>query len=62
MALGVEYGTLDRILEGLESGVERDRVAAEVGASLDQVGQVAEMTRRSLHMRRMPPWPELGES
>jgi NAD+ synthase len=58
-ALGMSYETLDRILEGLELGWDPDRIAAEAAAPADQIRQVEEMVRRSLHLRQLPAYPQL---
>jgi NAD+ synthase len=57
--LGIGYETLDLILEGLERGWDPGRVAGETAATMDQIRHVEEMVRLSLHMRQLPPHPEL---
>ena len=59
-ALGIDYDTLDVVLEHLDLGWDAARVVAECGVSAAQVGHVAEMVRRSHHLRRLPPSPDLG--
>ena len=59
-ALGIDFGTLDRILDGLERGFDAAHIAVTRAASDAQVAGVAEMVRRSQHLRRLPPQPELG--
>ena len=58
-ALGIDYETLDRILDGLERGLDPAHVAAARAASDAQVGAVREMVRRSQHLRELPPLPTL---
>ena len=58
-ALGMSYEMLDRILEGLGLGWNPDRMARETPAAADQIRHVEEMVRRSLHMRQLPPYPQL---
>ena len=60
MALGIDYETLDRILEGLDRGWDAAQVAAQCAAPEAQVRDVEELVRRSRHLRELPPWPELG--
>ena len=60
IALGIDYATLDRILVGIEQGWEIDRIAAASRARPDQVTHVAEMVRRSYHLRQLPPVPDLS--
>ena len=60
MALGVDYETLDRILEGLDGGGDVAQVASACAAPEAQVRDVQEMVRRSRHLRELPPYPDLG--
>lgn len=59
LALGIDYDTLDKILWGLEQGWSKERVMAAMSVTADQVDNVQEMSRRSAHMRTMPPVPDL---
>ena len=59
-ALGIDYATLDVILEHLDWGWDEDRLVGECGVSPGQVGHVRELVRRSRHLRHMPPCPDLG--
>jgi NAD+ synthase len=59
-ALGIDYATLDVILERLEQGWDTARTVRECGVNAGQVEYVAEMVRRSAHLRRLPPCPDLG--
>lgn len=59
IALGVDYATLDQVLWGLERGWDAERISAGCGASLAVIAHVQEMSRRSHHLRHMPPSPEL---
>jgi NAD+ synthase len=58
-ALGIDYETLDIILECLELGWDAARVVQECGVPASQVDHVAEMVRRSRHLRELPPHPDL---
>ena len=60
MALGVDYETLDRILEGLDGGGDAAQVASACAVPQAQVEDVQEMVRRSRHLRELPPYPDLG--
>jgi len=60
MAMGIDYETLDRILEGLDQGWDAARVASACAVPEAQVSGVEEMVRRSRHMRELPPSPDLG--
>lgn len=59
-ALGIDYETLDRILDGLERGLDAAHVAVTRAASDAQVRDVQELVRRSRHLRELPPYPDLG--
>jgi hypothetical protein len=59
-ALGIDYETLDRNLDGLERGLDAAHVAVMRGASHAQVRDVQELVRRSRHLRELPPCPVLG--
>ncbi len=59
-ALGIDYETLDRVLDGLERGLDAAHVAVTRAASDAQVRDVQELVRRSQHLRELAPWPELG--
>ena len=59
-ALGIDYQTLDRILDGLERGLDAAHVAVTRAASDAQVRDVQELVWRSQHLRELPPWPDLG--
>jgi NAD+ synthase len=58
-ALGMSYEELDLILEGLEQGWDPGRMAGEGATTLEEIERVKDMVRRSLHMRQLPPCPEL---
>lgn len=60
MALGIDYETLDRILEGLDQGWDTAGVASACAVPEAQVRDVEGMVRRSRHMRELPPSPDLG--
>jgi len=61
-AIGLAYETLDRILWRLEKGMERERIADDLGVDLSLVGYVDRLTERSEHMRFAPPSPATGPS
>ena len=58
-ALGIDYETLDRVLDGLERGLDAAHVAVTRAASDAQVRDVRELVRRSQHLRELAPWPAL---
>ena len=60
LALGMGYEALDKILWGLDQGWDAERIVRATGVAPAQVENVEEMRRRSEHMRRLPPEPELG--
>ena len=62
MAMGIDYETLDRILEGLDKGWDAAGVASACAVPEAQVRDVEGMVRRSRHMRELPPSPDLGAS
>jgi len=59
LALGMDYGTLDGILWGLEQGWTVERVVETFRVTAAQVEHVREMRRRSEHLRVFPPCPAL---
>lgn len=58
-ALGLSYEVLDRILWRLEAGIAPEQVAVALTVSPRTVEYVAELMRRSQHMRLLPPAPAL---
>jgi NAD+ synthase len=58
-AFGVRYEVLDQVLHGLERGDPLEAIAAHAGTDLQTARTVAEMRRRSRHMRELPPVPAL---
>lgn len=60
LALGIDYETLDRILEGHDQGWDPDRIASTCTVTAEHVAHVLEMIRRSWHLRQMPPYPDLA--
>jgi NAD+ synthase len=58
-AFGVRYEVLDQVLYGLERGDPPEEIAAHAETDLETVATVAEMRRRSRHMRELPPVPTL---
>lgn len=61
-ALGIDYPTLDIVLEALDLGWDADRISAAGLATPDQVAHVQELVRRSAHLRELPPAPCLPGS
>jgi NAD+ synthase len=59
LALGLDYATLDIILWGLDRGWSDEQIAREGGVTARQAAHVREMQRRSVHLRAMPPAPDL---
>jgi len=59
LALGLDYYTLDRILWGLDRGWSEQKIADTLRVTIAQIKHVQEMWRRSDHMRRLPPVPDL---
>jgi len=60
VAMGIDYATLDRILWGLERQWSPERITTEANVSTEQVAHVAELVRRSWHLRQLPPVPDLS--
>lgn len=60
MALGIDYETLDRILEGLDQSWDAACVASACSVPEAEVHDVQEMVRRSRHLRELPLYPDLG--
>jgi NAD+ synthase len=58
-ALGIDYATLDGILDGLERGLDAAHVAVTRAASDAEVRAVLTMVRRSQHLRELAPSPGL---
>lgn len=61
-ALGIDYATLDRILDGLERGLDAARISVTRRASDAQVRDVRELVRRSQQLRELAPHPDLPVS
>jgi NAD+ synthase len=59
LALGLDYASLDIILVGLDRGWSDEQIAREAGVTAGQAAHVREMRRRSVHLRTMPPAPDL---
>ena len=58
-ALGIDYPTLDQILYRLEQGQDPGALTNELDVPIELVEHVAEMMRRSRHLRELPPTPHL---
>jgi len=59
IAFGMRYEVLDQVLYGLERGDPPEEIAAHAETDPETVRTVAEMRRRSRHMRELPPVPIL---
>jgi NAD+ synthase len=59
LALGIDYPTLDKILEGLEDGLTKEEIVSQHAVTLAQIDHVKEMYTRSEHLRSLPPTPQL---
>jgi NAD+ synthase len=59
LALGLDYATLDTILWGLDRGWSDEQVARGGGVTTGRAAHVHEMQLRSVHLRAMPPAPDL---
>ncbi len=58
--LGITYETLDRILHGIELGLDDDTIVQRTGLGLDEVQHVRKLVERSIHKRRLGLIPKLG--
>ncbi len=58
--LGMDYGTLDRILHGIEMLKTCEEISKETGLPLEQVRKVDGMVKQSVHKRKMPLIPKVG--
>lgn len=58
-ALGIDYVTLDRILWGIDHQMDSAKIVEQFQVHEQQVAHVRELVRRSEHIRRLPPAPEL---
>jgi NAD+ synthase len=58
--LGITYEMLDRILFGIELGMEDDGIAQAAGVPVGEVGRVRDLNTRSVHKRRLGLIPKLG--
>ncbi|MCD6524636.1 MAG: NAD(+) synthase, partial [Thermococcus sp.] len=57
--LGISYRLLDEILWRLvDLKMEKERIAEELGISIERVQYVEALVKRSEHKRRLPPGPE----
>ncbi|MBE9507857.1 MAG: hypothetical protein IMY86_07380, partial [Chloroflexi bacterium] len=60
-AFGVRYEVLDQVLYGLERGDPLEEIAAHAETDMETARTIAEMRRRSRHMRELPPVPVLSD-
>ena len=58
--LGMTYDELDRVLFGIEKGLDDAAIVAEESISMEKVERVRSMLRCSVHKRKMPLIPKLG--
>ncbi|MEW5937301.1 MAG: NAD+ synthase [Candidatus Thermoplasmatota archaeon] len=58
--LGISYEMLDRILLGIELGLDDAAISERARASISDVKRVRGMVRRSVHKRRMPLVPKMA--
>jgi NAD+ synthase len=58
-ALGIDYATLDKILWGIDRGWEILKITETYNVETSQVEHVRELIRRSEHIRKSPPYPDL---
>lgn len=52
--LGIDYGTLDLILLGLERGMNNSEISRDLGIDTSAVDQVLDRVKGSEHKRRLP--------
>lgn len=55
--LGMNYGSIDLILLGLEQGIRMEAIARETRLPIDQVTSIAERVSKNQHKRRPTPTP-----
>ncbi len=58
--LGMDYGTLDTILHGIEMLKTCEEISEENGLPIELVGKVDSMVKKSVHKRKMPLIPKVG--
>jgi NAD+ synthase len=58
--MGIRYEDLDRILLGIEIGMNNDEIAERTELPVDEVGRIREVVRATKHKRRIPLAPKLG--
>jgi NAD+ synthase len=58
--MGIKYGTLDKILYGLELGLDEAEIHERTGIPRREVERLHERVRRAAHKRKMPLIPKLG--
>ena len=61
-ALGIDYLTLDKILWGIDQGMNTSQMAESYEVTQGQIKHVRELVRRSQHIRQLPPYPDLTGS
>jgi NAD+ synthase len=58
--LGIDYGTLDRILLGIELGMGDQDIVKSAEVTTEQVNHVRKLVKGSVHKRRLGLIPKLG--
>jgi len=58
-ALQMKYETLDQILYGIEKGFSNKEITKQTDTSEKEINYVKEIMRLSVHMRNLPPSPNL---
>ncbi len=59
--IGISYYKLDRLLLGLEQGIESDILIEEIQITREQLQKIQLMIRKSSHKRKMPKKYEIGQ-
>jgi len=57
--LKIGYEELDQILYGFELGLSREEIADRTGLSMQEIVRVRELTKKSVHKRKLPLAPKL---
>ena len=57
--MNLDSQSVDLVLAGLEAGMEQEEIARETGVSSTKVEEMAELRRRTYHMRRHSMVPEI---
>jgi NAD+ synthase len=57
--LGMPYRAIDLVLAGINRGLPAGEIARQTGLPLERAAFVQDLIRRTDHMRRLPPYPQL---